>query len=102
MGILPLMFGLVILSAITETANMVVTGSHSTVLLFNMMEAIVELRLHRPILMDNAAPIHVELENVLDLIPNIGVLVLETLLELTVKALLMDVLAVPVRMVLVV
>jgi len=52
--------------------------------------------------MDNAAPIHVELENVLDLIPNIGVLVLETLLELTVKALLMDVLAVPVRMVLVV
>jgi len=81
---------------------MVVTGSHSTVLLFNMMEAIVELRLHRPILMDNAAPIHVELENVLDLIPNIGVLVLETLLELTVKALLMDVLAVPVRMVLVV
>jgi len=81
---------------------MVVTGSHSTVLLFNMMEAIVELRLHRPILMDNAAPIHVELENVLDLIPNIGVLVLETLLELTVKALLMDVLAVPVRMVIVV
>jgi len=102
MAIRPLTFGLAMVSAIMETCNMLVTGSHSTVLLITVMEAIVELTVLQPLVMEHARLIHVELESVLVLIRNTGVLALEILLERIVKQLLMVVLAAPVTMVLVV
>jgi len=78
------MFGLAILFVIKETAFLGVISSHSTVLHLTVMEAIVELLLH-PIIMEPVRLIPVVQENVLVQIRNIGVLVLGTLLDQTVK-----------------